>query len=51
MLGRILQRLGVPGLIRPFEYYDVESNQVIKLSTSRYYAILDHRRKGTLLRA
>ena len=40
MLGHLLQWLHVPGLIKPFEYHDFESDQDIKIKTSPRYTIL-----------
>ena len=40
MLGRLLQWLRVPGLIKPFEYHDFETDQDIKLRTSPRYTVL-----------
>jgi hypothetical protein len=40
MIGRVLQWLRFPGLLKPFEYRDGETGSVIRLRTSRYYSIL-----------
>ncbi len=40
MIGRVLQWLRAPGLVRPFEYYDTEEDQLIRLRTSRFYTVL-----------
>lgn len=40
MLGRLMQWLRVPGLIRPFEYEDATTGQRIKIRTSPRYTIL-----------
>ena len=40
MIGRLLQLLRAPGLVRPFVYDDPETGDKIELRTSPWYAIL-----------
>ena len=40
MLGRLMQRLRVPGVVRPFEYNDPDRGERISLRTSTRYSIL-----------
>lgn len=40
MLGKLLQKLGAPGFVRPIDYSDPVTGQRIKIRTSPLYTIL-----------
>lgn len=45
MIGKLLQRFGAPGFVRPFEYRDLKTDEVITLRTTPRYTILSVRGK------
>lgn len=40
ILGRFLERIRFPAMVRPFRYYDGEKGQVIEIKTSPLYTKL-----------
>ena len=40
MLGRLLERLRFPGIVKPFEHVDEETGRVVKVRTTPRYTIL-----------
>ncbi len=40
LLGKIFEAIKMPGLVKPFRYYDSETGQVITIKTSRFYTTL-----------
>lgn len=40
LLGTLFEKLGLPGLVKPFRYYDGETGQVIEIKTSPLYTKL-----------
>ena len=39
-VGSLIDRVGLPGLVRPFRYYDSATGQVVSVRTSPYYTTL-----------
>ena len=40
MIGRLLELIRLPGLVRPFRHYDGETGLLVSLRTSRNYTTL-----------
>lgn len=40
LIARFMEWAGLPGLVRPFRFYDPEQNIVIEIKTSRFYTTL-----------